>query len=170
MKMFTLLHYGPRQEKFLCEDCFQLLPSINIRIVKSRILVLSFCVLFIFCSSTTARKIQFDLSETIVGTWIWKAVLDAETGQDMGLDMVTMGMATEVKIEFKKDQTYVESKLRKGNAEYSTTNGEWKIDNDEILNLKGKDKWRPSKILKFSNDFLLLQMNAKMNLLMIRQK
>ncbi len=106
----------------------------------------------------------------MVGTWTWKTIIDAETKEDLGIDMVTMGMASEVKTEFKKDKTYVESKLRKGSTEYSTTNGEWKFESNDMLNLKSKDKWRPSKVVKISNDSLLLQMNPKMLLLMIKQK
>lgn len=134
--------------------------------MKAKITILSFLTLLIFTSASTTKT---DSSEKIIGTWVWKTILDGETNQDMGIDMVTMGMASEVKTEFKKDKTYIESKLRKGTTEYSTTTGEWKIE-DEILNLKIKDKWRPSKILKMSNDSLLLQMNPKMHLLMIKQK
>lgn len=134
--------------------------------MKIKVIIFSLFTLLILTSTTT---IQTDSSEKLIGTWIWKTILDGETNQDMGIDMVTMGMASEVKTEFKKDKTYIESKLRKGTTEYSTTTGEWKIE-DEILNLKIKDKWRPSKILKMSNDSLLLQMNPKMHLLMIKQK
>jgi hypothetical protein len=84
--------------------------------------------------------------------------------------MVTMGIAIEVKTEFKKDNTYTDSKLIKGRTEYSHINGEWKIENNEMLNFKSKDKWMPSKILKISNDSLLLQMNSKFTLLMVKQK
>lgn len=133
-----------------------------------KIKVIIFC-LFTLLILTSTTTIQTDSSEKLIGTWIWKTILDGETNQDMGIDMVTMGMASEVKTEFKKDKTYIESKLRKGTTEYSTTTGEWKIE-DEILKLKIKDKWRPSKILKMSNDSLLLQMNPKMHLLMIKQK
>ncbi len=138
--------------------------------MKTKIFALSLLSLFVFSSAATIGKVQSDLSEKIIGTWIWKTIIDTETQQDMGLDMVTMGMAAEVKTEFKKDKTYIESKLRKGTTEYSTTNGEWKLESDEILNLKAKDKWRPGKIVKVTKDSLLLQMNPKMTLLMIRQK
>jgi hypothetical protein len=134
--------------------------------MKTKITILSFIALIVL---TSAKPIEKDSSEKLIGTWIWKTVIDGETNEDMGIDVVTMGMASEVKTEFKKDKTYIESKLRKGTTEYSTTNGEWKTE-DDILSLKAKDKWRPSKILKISNDTLVLQMNPKMNLLMIKQK
>lgn len=138
--------------------------------MKTKILSFSIFALFLFTSATTNTKVQTNLSEKLVGTWTWKTIIDAETKEDLGIDMVTMGMASEVKTEFKKDKTYIESKLRKGSAEYSTTNGEWKFESNDVLNLKSKDKWRPSKVLKISNDSLLLQMNPKMLLLMIKQK
>jgi hypothetical protein len=134
--------------------------------MKTKITLLSFIALIVL---TSAKPVEKDSSEKLIGTWIWKTVIDGETKEDMGIDVVTMGMASEVKTEFKKDKTYIESKLRKGTKEYSTTNGEWKTE-DDILSLKAKDKWRPSKILKISNDSLLLQMNPKMHLLLIKQK
>lgn len=138
--------------------------------MKTKIIALSLLVIFFLTSATKMANVQSDKSEKLIGIWIWKTVIDAETNEDLGIDMITMGMASEVKTEFKKDNTYIESKLRNGSTEYSNVNGEWKIENDEILNLKAKDKWRPSKILKLSNDSLLLQMNPKMKLLMMRKK
>jgi len=137
--------------------------------MKTKPFILLFLTLVVL-TSETASRFQSDLSDKLIGTWIWKTVIDAETNQDLGLDMVTMGIASEVKTEFKKDKTYIESKLAKGSSEYSKVNGEWNLENDEILNLKSKDKWRPSKILKLSNDSLMLQMNPKMILLMLREK
>ena len=138
--------------------------------MKTKTFALSFIVISFLTSATTITDFQSDKSEKLIGTWVWNTVIDADTNENLGIDMVTMGMASEVKTEFKKDKTYIESKLKKGSAEYSNVTGEWKIENDEILNLKAKDKWRPSKILKLSNDSLLLQMNPKMKLLMIRKK
>lgn len=138
--------------------------------MKTKTISLSLIVIFFLTSATKMTNVQSDKSEKLIGIWIWKTVIDAETNEDLGIDMITMGMASEVKTEFKKDKTYIESKLRNGSTEYSNVNGEWKIENDEILNLKAKDKWRPSKILKLSNDSLLLQMNPKMKLLMMRKK
>jgi hypothetical protein len=138
--------------------------------MKTKIIALSLLVIFFLTSATKMANVQSDKSEKLIGIWIWKTVIDAETNEDLGIDMITMGMTSEVKTEFKKDNTYIESKLRNGSTEYSNVNGEWKIENDEILNLKAKDKWRPSKILKLSNDSLLLQMNPKMKLLMMRKK
>lgn len=138
--------------------------------MKTKILTLSLLAILILTSASKITKSQSDLSDKIIGTWIWKTIIDSQNNEDLGIDIVTMGMASEVKTEFKKDKTYIESKLRKGTTEYSTTNGEWKIENDEVLNLKAKDKWRPSKIIKISNDTLLLQMNPKMILVMIKQK
>lgn len=138
--------------------------------MKTKILMVSFFALLLFTSAKTSNHAVKDLSEKLIGTWIWTTVLDVETKENMGIDIITMGMASEVKTEFKKDNTFTESKLRKGTTEYSTTVGEWKIENEEILNLKIKDKWRPSKILKISNDSLLLQMNPKMTLVMIKKK
>lgn len=135
--------------------------------MKTRFLAASVLALFVLTSATTN---QSDLSEKLIGTWSWNTIIDPETNQDLGLDMVTMGMAAEIKTEFKKDKTFTESKLRKGTTEYSTTNGEWKIEGNETLTMKIKEKWRPSKILKFSNDSLLVQMNPKMALLMIKKK
>ena len=138
--------------------------------MKTKILTLSILAILILTSASKITTNQSDLSEKIIGTWIWKTIIDSQNNEDLGIDMVTMGMASEVKTEFKKDKTYIESKLRKGTTEYSTTIGEWKIENDEVLNLKAKDKWRPSKIIKISNDTILLQMNPKMILVMVKQK
>ncbi len=138
--------------------------------MKSKILSISLLAILVLSGATITTKVQSDLADKLIGTWIWKTVIDSETKQDLGLDMVTMGIASEVKTEFKKDNTYTESKLRKGSTEYSNINGEWKIENNETLNLKAKDKWMPSKILKISNDSLLLQMNPKLTLLMVKQK
>ena len=142
-------------------------PKQQTVIMKTKFLAASVLVVFVLTSATTN---QSDLSEKLIGTWTWNTIIDTETKQDMGIDMVTMGMASEVKTEFKKDKTYIESKLRKGTTEFSTTIGEWKIEENQVLNLKVKEKWRPSKILKLSNDSLLVQMNPKMALLMIKKK
>ena len=138
--------------------------------MKTKIISLSLLVILFLTSATKMTNVTSDKSEKIIGIWIWKTVIDTETNEDLGIDMITMGMASEVKTEFKKDKTYIESKLRNGSTEYSNVSGEWKIENDEILNLKAKDKWRPSKILKLSNDSLLVQMSPKMKLLMLRKK
>ena len=138
--------------------------------MKIKNLTLSFVALILLTSASKVTKTQHDISEKLIGTWIWKTVLDGESNKDLGLDVITMGMASEVKTEFKTDNSYIESKMRKGSDEYSQTTGEWKIENNETLNLKSRDKWRPSKILKITTDSLLLQMNPKMYLLMIKQK
>ena len=138
--------------------------------MKTRTLALLLGATFLLSSAKTITNFQSDLSEKLIGNWIWKNVINTETQEELGIDMITMGMASEVKTEFKKDGTYIERKLRKGSNEYSNVNEEWKTENDETLNLKAKDKWRPNKILKLSKDSLLIQMNPKLNLLMIRQK
>ncbi len=138
--------------------------------MKSKILSISLLAILVLSGATITTKVQSDLADKLIGTWIWKTVIETETKQDLGLDMVTMGIASEVKTEFKKDNTYTDSKLIKGRTEYSHINGEWKIENNETLNFKSKDKWMPSKILKISNDSLLLQMNSKFTLLMVKQK
>lgn len=138
--------------------------------MKSKIVTASFVALLVFTSAQTITPPQSGMAEKLIGTWTWTTVIDGETNQDMGIDIVTMGMATEVKTEFKKDNTYIESKLRKGSTEYSNVNGEWKLEGDDVLNLKSKEKWRPSKILKLRNDSLLVQMNPKMHLLMLKKK
>lgn len=138
--------------------------------MKSKIVAASFVALLVFTSAQTITPPQSGMAEKLIGTWTWTTVIDGETNQDMGIDIVTMGMATEVKTEFKKDNTYIESKLRKGSTEYSNVNGEWKLEGDDVLNLKSKDKWRPSKVLKLRNDSLLIQMNPKMHLLMLKKK
>ncbi|MCR6639842.1 MAG: lipocalin family protein [Sporocytophaga sp.] len=138
--------------------------------MKLKILSISLLAILVLSGATITTKVQSDLADKLIGTWIWKTVIDSETKQDLGLDMVTMGIASEVRTEFKRDNTYTESKLRKGSSEYSYINGEWKIENNETLNLKAKDKWMPSKILKISNDSILLQMNSKLTLLMVKQK
>lgn len=137
--------------------------------MKLRQLAFSF-LFFTTISAITTVKAQTVAPEQLVGTWNWKTVIDPETGDDLGLDRLTMGLASEIKTEFKKDNNYVERKLKPGSTEYSTTNGEWKLEEKDILSLKAKDKWRPATILKMSGDSLLLQMNPKMNILMIKQK
>lgn len=132
--------------------------------------IFSFAILTFLLFTSATSKVQSDLSEKIIGTWNWKTVIDVETKQDMGIDMMTMGMASDVKTEFKKDNTYIESKLKKGSTEYSNIQGEWKIENNETLLLKAKEKWTPSKVLKLSNDSLLVQMNPKMILVMVKEK
>ncbi|MBS7788121.1 lipocalin family protein [Flavobacterium sp. CYK-55] len=138
--------------------------------MKTKIIGLSVFAVLVLTSATSIKTVQSDLSEKLIGTWQWNTIIDAETKESMGLDMVTMGMASEVKTEFKKDKTYIESKLKKGTTDWSNLSGEWKIEDGDVLNLKAKDKWRPSKVVKMSNDSLLLQMNPKMLLLMIKKK
>ncbi len=137
--------------------------------MKTQIAALSLFALLVFTSAKTTTETS-DVSERLIGTWVWRTVLDGQTKEDTGIDIVTMGMASEVKTEFKKDNTYVESKMRKGTTEYSTTTGEWKLEGDEILNMKAKDKWRPAKIVRMANDSLLLQMNPKLVLVLVKKK
>ena len=138
--------------------------------MKTGIVAVSVIGLFILTSARTLQETQSEVSQKIIGTWMWNNVIDAETNKEMGIGMVTMGMASEVKTVFKKDGTFEESKLRKDSKEWSTNHGEWKMEDKETLNMKPKDKWKPSKILKLTDDSLLLQMSPTMNLLMIRQK
>ncbi|MGV3695821.1 lipocalin family protein [Flavobacterium sp.] len=134
--------------------------------MKAKNVALSIIALLVLMSVAP----QDDTSKKLIGTWKWANVINGETNEEMGIDMVTMGMASEVKTEFKTGGSYVESKLRTGATEYSTTNGEWKLEGDDVLNMKPKDKWRPSKILKFTKDSLIIQMSPKMNLLLVKQK
>lgn len=71
--------------------------------------------LFILTSATTINKFQDDPSEKLIGTWIWKTIIDPESGEDMGIEVSMMGITSEIKTEFRTDKTYVESKLKAGN-------------------------------------------------------
>ena len=127
-------------------------------------------LLFMLLFVSTAFKYSSELKDQVVGKWKWVTIINSSTNEEAGLELVTMGLASDVNVEFKEDNTYVESKRRKAGAEYSTLVGEWKIENDAILSTKQKDKWISMKILKLSNDSLLLEMNKDMNLLMVKEK
>ncbi len=125
--------------------------------------------LLVLTSAATIKISQGDRPETLVGTWLWKTVIDPASGEDVGIELLTMGLASEIKTEFRKDGSYVESKLKSGSNDLSETRGEWKLETDK-LSLKSKDKWRPATIIKLTNDSLLLQMNPNIILLMLKQK
>lgn len=124
---------------------------------------------FVFTSASISEEPN-SLKDQLIGKWNWITVINKATSEESGIELITMGLATEVNTEFKADNTYIESKLRKGKTEYSTIKGEWKIENTDILATKYKDKWQKSKILKLSNDTIILEMNSQMNLLLIKQK
>ncbi len=126
-------------------------------------------VMLLLTSATPINIFQDDRSEKLIGTWLWKTIIDAESGEDMGIEVLTMGLTSEIKTEFRGDKTYVESKLKSGSNKHSETTGEWKIEMDK-LSLKSNDKWRPATIIKMTNDSLLLQMNKNMLLLMLKQE
>ncbi len=138
--------------------------------MNRRLIFTGLFISFLTLSDSTSGMIsENDLKKKLIGIWLWQTVFDSETGEDMGIQEVTMGMATEVKTEFRMDHIYVESKLRKGSSEYSTTEGEWRLENNKVLAMKSKEKWSSVNILKLSEDSLLLEINPKMNLLMIKQ-
>ncbi len=131
---------------------------------------ISFLLVILLFLSASFRHLTSELRDQVVGKWKWVTIINSSTNEEAGLELVTMGLASDVKVEFKEDNTYVESKRRKAGAEYSTLSGEWKIEKDAILSTKQKDKWISMRILKLSNDSLLLEMNKDMNLLMIKEK
>ncbi|MFY7971948.1 MAG: hypothetical protein ACOVOO_08400 [Flavobacteriales bacterium] len=108
--------------------------------------------------------------DKLIGVWKWSKVINKTTGEESGIDAILMGMASEVKMEFKADHTYIESKLRKGSTTYSNYQGQWKFENDETLSTYQKEKWTSNKIEKFTADSLLMQMNPQMSILMIKEK
>ncbi|OYU81896.1 MAG: hypothetical protein CFE23_03205 [Flavobacterium sp. BFFFF1] len=138
--------------------------------MKIRVFILSTVSLLFLTSATPVKQNGIGISEKLIGTWTWTTFISAETKQELSMEAFTQMQVKEMKTEFRSDNTYIESKLKKGNKDYITVNGEWKVENEEILSLKEKANWTPAKILKFANDSLLLQMNPKIVLLMVKQK
>lgn len=112
----------------------------------------------------------FQKEPSIVGTWKWSAMVNTETNENMGIEMMTMGMSKEVKTKFLEDGTYIEYKSKLEGDGFSEKEGEWKLEQDNtILNMISKGKSRPAKIIKFTKDSLVLQPRAPMALVMVKQ-
>jgi hypothetical protein len=82
-----------------------------------------------------------------------------------------MGLAKEIKTEFKEDSTYVEYKNKLKGEGYAIINGFWIIDSEtKTLKSKAKDQWISSKIIYFTKDTLIIEIRKPMHLLMVKEK
>ncbi|MEI7979301.1 MAG: hypothetical protein WCI53_10690 [Bacteroidota bacterium] len=107
----------------------------------------------------------------LIGTWKWIHVTNSETQQILGLDILTMGLAKEIKTEFKQDSTYVEYKNKLKGEGYAMINGLWGIISEtKTLKMKAKDQWISSKIIYLTKDTLIIEIRKPMHLLMIKEK
>lgn len=111
-----------------------------------------------------------EVSKILIGTWQWDNMIDIESGEEMGMDMFTMGMDIEIKTQFKEDGTYIEYKTKLEGEGMSENKGEWKLEEDDtVLNMNAKGKWRPSKIIAISETELLIEMRPGMGLKMVKE-
>lgn len=129
-----------------------------------KILCIPFILLF---TSFIFKKIENDESK-VIGTWNWSSVLNPKTNEINGIEDLTMGVGKKVKTIFFSNHTYNEIKFR-SEKDSSIVKGEWKLESENILSLKSKDKWRPSKIVKLNHDTLILEMNPMMNLILTKK-
>ena len=133
--------------------------------------ILATFLLFITLTSLTLFPGNKIAKEDLIGTWKWVTLKNGDTGEDLGIEMLTMGMAKEVKVEFRSDFTYSEIKNKLEGDGFSETKGEWALeDNNTVLNMKPKDKWMPSKIVSFEGDTLIVDMRSPMQLVMVKVK
>ena len=109
--------------------------------------------------------------QELVGTWRWIHVLNSNTGQEMNVSELTMGMAKEVKTQFKDENTYVELTTNTEDNSVSTKEGQWELAKDgATLTMISKGKTLPSKIVSLRNDTLVVEMRSPMNLVMVKEK
>ncbi len=107
----------------------------------------------------------------LVGTWRWLNIVNSQSGEKIDIQKMTMGMAKEMKMEFKDDNSYLEHKTNSEDGKISTTSGEWKLEVEgTVLNMKTNEKWRPSKIISFSSDTLIIEMRGPMHLVLVKEK
>ncbi len=133
-------------------------------------LLISSLLLLTLCSMTNLPQVINNGNE-LIGTWKWVHVTNSETKEILGLDMLTMGLAKEIKTEFKEDSTYVEYKNKLKGEGYAMTNGLWVIDSEtKTLKSKAKDQWISSKIIYLTKDTLIIEMRKPMHLLMVKEK
>ncbi len=117
------------------------------------------------------QKDPDNTEKTLVGTWKWHTVINTSTNDTLGLEMLTMGMAREVKTEFRDDHTYTEIKNKLEGDGASKKVGEWKLEeNNTVLSMKTKEKWVPGKILKLTPDTLILQPREPFGHILIKQR
>lgn len=125
----------------------------------------------LFCCSFNSLTFNNDSTQSILGIWKWMKVINSETKEEAGIEMITMGMAKEVKTEFLKDGSYLEHKWREGKSEPSTIKGEWKLEADgKMLSMKPKENWMETPVILLTEDSLIIQMHPTMQLLMIKEK
>ena len=128
-------------------------------------------IVFLFFISVSFTVTDPEMEIQLLGTWKWVHLINSETNEIAGLEQLTMGMAKEVKTEFKADSIYIEYKNTLNSNELSSNKGLWYYDKkNNALMMKPKDKWLSSKIVRFSKDTIVLEMMKPMNLLMIREK
>jgi hypothetical protein len=107
----------------------------------------------------------------LIGSWRWLHVMNTATNEKVSIEKLTMGMTNNIKTTFKDDNTYTEDKTKLDGSGVSTTTGEWKLeDNDKILSMKSNDKWRPSKVILFTADSLIVEMRPSLQLVMTKEK
>ncbi len=133
---------------------------------------LNIITLFLLLSSMNNKYPTNEIENDILGVWKWEAIINSENNEKEDISMVTNGLASEVKTEYKKDYTYIEYKNKlQGEEGYSKNEGQWKLEKKgTILSHNSKGKWRPSKIFKLTKDTLLIGMRGPIQLLMIKEK
>jgi hypothetical protein len=140
--------------------------------MKKYFFIIPVITLFLLLSSMNSKSPTEEIEKKILGVWKWEAIINSESNEKEDLSIVTNGLATEVKTEYKKDHTYIEYKNKlQGEEGYSKNKGQWKLEKKgSILNHNSKGKWRPSKIFKLTKDTLLIGMRGPIQLLMIKEK
>lgn len=109
--------------------------------------------------------------QELVGTWRWLHVENLETDQKIDVSELTMGMAKEVRTQFNEDNSYQERKTNSKNNSVSTTEGKWQLEEEgSVLSMMFNGKTRPSKIVSFKNDTLIVEMRNPLNLVMVKEK
>ncbi|WP_181368937.1 DUF5004 domain-containing protein [Flavobacterium pallidum] len=136
--------------------------------MKIKIIAFSIVTLAVLSSSKMIPP-QQGISQQLIGTWKWNAFINTKIGQTLSIEVFSQMAVKEMKTEFRSDNTYTESKLKKGSTEFTTLEGTWKVENEATLSMKEKGDWRAAKIVKFANDSLVLEIAPQVNLLMVRE-
>lgn len=147
----------------------QIIKLIGMKTFKSLVVLF---LAFLTLSSMTSFNLEREAVEkSLLGTWNWQTVIDARTDEDMGLEMITMGMAKEIKTEFRKDYNYIEYKNKLKGEGYSSTEGIWRLSEDGIeLSMSRKGKTTAARIIRLDKDSLLLEMRYPYQILMVKEK
>jgi hypothetical protein len=120
-------------------------------------------------SQTSRSEREREVVSRITGAWKWAVITENNSGKQYSIEEFSKGETKGVKIYYYDDYTYAEKDFRENTKE---TKGNWKLEEDgTVLSAAPEtqqDNWKSRKILKLTDDSMVLKMSDQYNLVLVK--